>query len=190
MRQPTCKYGACFSGATVAPLAADCSQCRLWARTVRADSKRTGEKGAEALRFFGVAALARRFPHQLSGGQRQRVALARALAVEPAILLMDEPFSALDVATREGLQEEIARLAYEKGKTIVFVTHDIDEAVYLGDRVVALGGQPGEVKAAVPINIPRPRSRQDRGLIDYAAQIKAGLMAQSDPRENWAICSD
>jgi len=89
---------------------------------------------------------------------------------------MDEPFSALDVATREGLQEEIARLAYEKGKTIVFVTHDIDEAVYLGDRVVALGGQPGEVKAAVPINIPRPRSRQDRGLIDYAAQIKAGAI--------------
>ena len=93
------------------------------------------------LDLVGLGALAQRWPHQLSGGQRQRVSLARALAVEPDILLMDEPFSALDALTRESLQDELIRVWQRTGKTVLFVTHDIDEAAYLADRVVILSGR-------------------------------------------------
>ncbi len=100
------------------------------------------DRAAAMLKLVGLADLAGRWPHQLSGGQRQRVAIARALAVEPEVLLMDEPFSALDSFTREGLQDEIQRIKAQTGKTVLFVTHDIDEAVYLADRVVVLAGSP------------------------------------------------
>ena len=93
-------------------------------------------KAQEMLDLVGLGPLAQRWPHQLSGGQRQRVSLARALAVEPEILLMDEPFSALDALTRESLQDELIRVWQRTGKTVLFVTHDIDEAAYLADRVV------------------------------------------------------
>jgi NitT/TauT family transport system ATP-binding protein len=139
-----------------------------------------------ALRGVGLETLAHRFPHQLSGGQRQRVALARALAVRPAILLMDEPFSALDAPTRQSLQDELTRIWRETGKTILFVTHDIDEAVYLADRVIALGGKPGEVKASLTIDVRRPRQRQDQGLHDYAVRVKAELMAEA-ALDDWTI---
>ncbi len=116
-------------------------------------------KAGEALEIVGLAHLAGRWPHQLSGGQRQRVALARALAVEPEVLLMDEPFSALDAITRENLQDELVRIWRETGKTILFVTHDIEEATYLADRVVVLAGSPGRVVADQVIDAPRPRPR-------------------------------
>ncbi len=116
-------------------------------------------KAGEALEIVGLAHLAGRWPHQLSGGQRQRVALARALAVEPEVLLMDEPFSALDAITRENLQDELVRIWRETGKTILFVTHDIEEATYLADRVVVLAGSPGRVVADQIIDAARPRPR-------------------------------
>jgi NitT/TauT family transport system ATP-binding protein len=131
--------------------------------------------------------VAARFPHQLSGGQRQRVALARALAVRPAILLMDEPFSALDVQTREALQDELIRVQSASGQTVLFVTHDIDEAVYLADRVVALGGRPGEVKISLDLNVPHPRRRDDVALRHSAAQIRDVLFAETIVREDWVI---
>ncbi len=101
------------------------------------------EKALAALGVVGLANLAGRWPHQLSGGQRQRVSLARALAVDPEVLLMDEPFSALDAITRESLQDELIRIREATGKTVLFVTHDIDEALYLADRVIVLSGSPG-----------------------------------------------
>ncbi|NJL50914.1 MAG: ABC transporter ATP-binding protein, partial [Blastochloris sp.] len=103
-----------------------------------------------------AAEFAARWPHQLSGGQRQRVALARALAVEPEVLLMDEPFSALDAITRESLQDELVRIWQQTGKTVLFVTHDIDEATYLADRVVVLAGAPGRAVADIAIDAQRP----------------------------------
>jgi NitT/TauT family transport system ATP-binding protein len=110
------------------------------------------------LDMIGLSEFRNHYPAELSGGMKQRVALARVLAFNPEVLLMDEPFGALDAQTRESMQEELTRLWERTGKTIVFVTHDIDEAVYLGDRVVVLTARPGRIREEVKIDLPRPRS--------------------------------
>ncbi|WP_210485979.1 ABC transporter ATP-binding protein [Microvirga antarctica] len=139
-------------------------------------SQRERRAAADAcLDLVGLSALSERWPHQLSGGQRQRVSLARALAVEPEVLLMDEPFSALDAITREGLQDELIRVWQATGKTVLFVTHDIEEATYLADRVIVLSGAPGRISAAFPVETARPRHRQDPALFDTARALRAGL---------------
>jgi NitT/TauT family transport system ATP-binding protein len=109
------------------------------------------------LEMIGLSDFRDHYPAELSGGMKQRVALARVLAFDPEVLLMDEPFGALDAQTRETMQEELTRLWERTGKTIVFVTHDIDEAVYLGDRVVVLTSRPGRIREEVKIDLPRPR---------------------------------
>jgi NitT/TauT family transport system ATP-binding protein len=132
-------------------------------------------KAQGALDFVGLSHLAQRWPHELSGGQRQRVSLARALAVEPEVLLMDEPFSALDAITREGLQDELIRIWRKTGKTILFVTHDIDEATYLAERVIVLSGSPGQIVAEHRIDSPHPRRREDAVLAQTARALREGL---------------
>jgi NitT/TauT family transport system ATP-binding protein len=112
---------------------------------------------AHYLEIMGLAEFRNHYPAELSGGMKQRVALARVLAFNPKVLLMDEPFGALDAQTREAMQEELTRLWERTGKTIVFVTHDIEEAVYLGDRVVVLTARPGRILEEVRIELPRPR---------------------------------
>ncbi|HEY1289198.1 MAG TPA: ABC transporter ATP-binding protein [Burkholderiales bacterium] len=109
------------------------------------------------LAMIGLTEFRNHYPAELSGGMKQRVALARVLAFDPEVLLMDEPFGALDAQTREAMQEELLRLWERTRKTIVFVTHDIDEAVYLGDRVVVLTARPGRIREEIRIDLPRPR---------------------------------
>ena len=110
------------------------------------------------LEMIGLTEFRKHYPAELSGGMKQRVALARVLAFNPKVLLMDEPFGALDAQTRETMQEEVTRLWERTRKTIVFVTHDIEEAVFLGDRVVVLSARPGRIREEVTIDLPRPRT--------------------------------
>ncbi|MBV6656516.1 MAG: ABC transporter ATP-binding protein [Devosiaceae bacterium] len=138
------------------------------------EAERTGRVG-EVLRLTGLDALGDRYPHQLSGGQVQRGGIARALAVEPDVLLMDEPFSAVDALTREGLQDELLRVWSVSGKAVVFVTHDIAEAVILADRVVVLSGSPATVALNRTIELPRPRVRGSEEVAALTREIGAAL---------------
>jgi NitT/TauT family transport system ATP-binding protein len=115
------------------------------------------EKSMELLKLVGLGHAIEQYPHELSGGMQQRVNLARAMAIDPAILLMDEPFSALDAQTREVLQRELLRIQAETNKTLLFVTHDLDEAIYLSNRVVVLGAKPGRIKKIIDIPFGRNR---------------------------------
>src|SRR5579883_1674732 len=116
------------------------------------------ERVGHYLDATGLTRFADYYPHQLSGGMKQRVSIARAFANDPEILLMDEPFSALDAQNKLLLQEELLRIWDEQKKTVVFITHSVDEAVYLGDRIMVMTAQPGRVKSFVPVPLPRPRN--------------------------------
>lgn len=113
----------------------------------------------DALRMVGLEAAVGKFPWQLSGGMQQRLQLARALALRPASLLMDEPFGSLDAITKAALQDELQRVHESTGTTIVFITHDVEEAVYLGDRAIVLAGKPASIEADLTIDLPRPREQ-------------------------------
>ena len=134
----------------------------------------------EALQLTGLAGLSDRWPHQLSGGQAQRVGIARALAVKPDLLLMDEPFSAVDALTRRKLQTELISLWQVTGAAVLFVTHDIDEAVFLADRVVVLGGHPAKVAENLAIDLPRPRDRKNPRFTSYVEHLSAELGMELD----------
>jgi NitT/TauT family transport system ATP-binding protein len=121
------------------------------------------------LATVGLTGFGDSFPHQLSGGMQQRVGIARALAIEPDIMLLDEPFGALDALTREVLQNEVLGLTERLGKTVLFVTHSVDEAVYLADRVVVMSPRPGRIRDVVPIEIPRPRASLGESIRDTPA---------------------
>ncbi|MFV0529360.1 MAG: ABC transporter ATP-binding protein [Lachnospiraceae bacterium] len=141
-------------------------------KIARADRTKTAQ---EYIRLVGLEEFADRYPYELSGGMRQRVAIARALAYQPEILLMDEPFAAVDAQTREKLQDELLQIWEQTGKTIIFITHSIDEAVLLADRVVVMSENPGTVKEIIGIDLPRPRSNADvkhlSGYSTYTNQV-------------------
>lgn len=134
------------------------------------------EKARHYLGLVGLAGFEDRYPHELSGGMKQRVAIARSLAYEPEILLMDEPFAALDAQTREQLQGELLKIWKATGKTIVFITHGIEEAVYLGQRVAVLSSRPGRLKAIVDIHLPEHDDdeadiRSHPAFVEYRHQV-------------------
>jgi NitT/TauT family transport system ATP-binding protein len=159
------KFGFAFQDATLLP----------W-RTVRANATLlldvTGQRARrdrveQLLEMVGLKGFEEAYPAQLSGGMQQRVALARALALDPTILLMDEPFAALDALTRDRMGMELVRIWEEGRKTVVFVTHSISEAVLLSDRVVVLSARPGRVHADVVIDLPRPRTMEVRNTAEF-----------------------
>jgi NitT/TauT family transport system ATP-binding protein len=137
---------------------------------VRGDRAAARREAAELLELTGLSGFERARPYELSGGMQQRAALCRALISRPRVLLMDEPFAALDALTREELSLELQRLWQERRKTIVFVTHSIDEAVVLADRIVVMTPRPGRIARIVPVELPRPRAV---GMDGYAAIAEA-----------------
>ena len=137
--------------------------------------KERRERAIELLHLVQLADFVDKAPHQLSGGMRQRVALARALAQEADILLMDEPFGALDAITRDVLHDEIERIAYEQQLTVLFVTHNVREAARLGDRIVLLSSRPGRVVDEFAVDVARPRRIESPGVSAIAATVTTRL---------------
>jgi NitT/TauT family transport system ATP-binding protein len=133
--------------------------------------KQTEEAARDYIRLVGLGGFEKHYPHELSGGMRQRVNLARALTLNPEILLMDEPFAALDAQTRELMQAELLKIWERARKTVLFVTHQIDEAVYLSDRVLIFTVRPGRLKEEVDIQLPRPRPLELKRTAEFVAYV-------------------
>ncbi len=142
----------------------------------------TRQLAEQALAMVGLSGAENRYPHELSGGMRQRAALARVLVNDPKILLLDEPFAALDAQTRARLQQEVARIWLDSGKTMFFVTHSVEEAVLLGDRVIAMTAHPGRLKSDVRITLPRPRDPTSPAFNDYRRTLE-NLLKEADGDE-------
>jgi len=145
----------------------------LEARGVPAAERR--RISAELLGVVGLSDFVKKFPHHLSGGMKQRVSIARALAVDPQILLMDEPFGALDAQTRSVMQEELLRIWRLYRKTVIFVTHSIDESIYLSDRIVVMTARPGRIKAIIDVADERPRDLTTPAMAQLQRQVRSIL---------------
>lgn len=141
----------------------------------------------EHIQLVGLKGFEKSYPHQLSGGMAQRTAIARALVNRPEILLLDEPFGALDAFTKIQMHEEVQRIHQVEDATIILVTHDIDEAVYLGDRVVVMSNRPGTIRNVYDIDLPRPRDRHSGGFLDYRRKIFGEFFTQAKVKTDYAI---
>jgi NitT/TauT family transport system ATP-binding protein len=145
-----------------------------WSRARRA------ERVGEMLKLVELEGFEKHYPWQLSGGMQQRVSIARALSFSPALLLMDEPFGALDEMTRERLNAELLRIWAETGSTVIFVTHSISEAVYLSTRVVVMSPRPGRITSVIPVELPQPRTfetREDPRFFELVTEVREALHA-------------
>jgi NitT/TauT family transport system ATP-binding protein len=136
------------------------------------------ERSRHYLQLVQLSQFAESYIHQLSGGMRQRVALARSLAMQPDVLLMDEPFAALDAQTRDLLHDELERVWHETGQTIIFVTHNVREAARLGDRIVVLSFRPGRIKSEFQVELPRPRHMEDPRVVQASGQVMDELRGE------------
>ena len=170
---PRPQVGIVFQAPTLLPWKTVIENVLVPARAMRLDIARYRDKATELLRLVGLEQFAANYPHELSGGMQQRVGLARGLIHDPDILLMDEPFAALDAITRENMGTELQRLWMTTGKSVLFITHHIPEAVFLSDRVIILSNRPAHVVNEMVVDLPRPRT----------------LATMADPRFA-AMCND
>lgn len=142
------------------------------------------QRALPLIRLVGLAGFERKFPYQLSGGMQQRANLARALAVDPGLLLMDEPFASLDAQTRELMQAELLRIWSKAQKTVLFITHQISEAIYLSDRVIIMSARPGRILADIRVDLPRPRDlavKRTLEFVKYEEQVWELISGQLTP---------
>jgi NitT/TauT family transport system ATP-binding protein len=161
--EPRADAGVVFQQAVLLPWNTVLDNVLLPAQLQGDKSAATAERAQHLLAFMGLQDFARKYPFELSGGMQQRVSICRALMRNPKILLMDEPFGALDAMTRESMNMELMRVWSEERKTVIFITHSIPEAVLLGDRVVVMSPRPGRISEVVDVDIARPRSLQTMG---------------------------
>ena len=152
---------------------------RYGMRRKRIPDARQQELLQHYIALVGLRGFESRYPQELSGGMRQRVSIARALAVNPAILLMDEPFAALDVQTREYMQDELLRIWERERKTVIFVTHSIDEAIKLSDRIAIMAPRPGRVEEVKVVEFQRPRDPTNPAMVRLAAEVKVWMRQQA-----------
>ena len=146
------------------------------------------ERAREKLALVGLIGFEHYWPHELSGGMRQRVAIARALVTEPKVLLLDEPFGALDALTRSALQKELSRICLATKKTVLFVTHSISEAIYLSDRIILLSKRPAAIRFEVETKLPRPRDPYDPEFVALQEKLEQMLL-QELPDETKAVAT-
>lgn len=159
VKAPSEKYVTIFQNYGLLPWRTVEKNVELGLETLKVPKQKRKQIAMEYLQLVGLEDFAKRHPAQLSGGQQQRVAIARGLAVDPEILFMDEPFGALDAITRYKLQDDLLRITKSQNKTVIFVTHDIDEAVFLADKIVVMTPNPGRIKAVIPIGLGSHRDR-------------------------------
>ena len=174
------EYGMVFQSATLLEWRKVRANVELPLEVMEAGKRRRRERAEAMLALVGLTEFADHYPWQLSGGMQQRVSIARSLAFEPSILLMDEPFGALDEMTRERMQAELLRIWAETRTTVVFVTHSIPEAVFLSNRVVIMSPRPGRITRVVDIDLPQPRiqeTRQDQRFFELLTSVREGLRA-------------
>jgi NitT/TauT family transport system ATP-binding protein len=172
---PGGELGVVFQDASLYPWRTVAANVRLGLELRGVDKAQAQRLVDEHLSLVGLEGFGDKFPHQISGGMKQRAGIARALVGDPDVLLMDEPFGAVDYVTRNRLQEDLIRIWQQRRKTIVFVTHDVGEAVFLADRIVLLSPRPGKIAEIVTLDLPRPRKRGAIELLQQEARIYEAL---------------
>jgi NitT/TauT family transport system ATP-binding protein len=172
LTEPQNDFGIVFQDPVLFPWRTVQGNVELPAEVAGVARPRRAERAVQTIRLVGLAGFETKYPEELSGGMQQRVAIARALSLEPSLLLMDEPFGALDAITREQLNLELQRISLESKATVIFVTHSISEAVFLSDRVLVMSGRPATLRDSVAIGIPRPRPLDFTATEDFGRHLR------------------